>query len=259
MRALSRTWTSPIARPGDGRESPHAVIRSTSLGLTLSALAVSAGVHAAAFAASARPRSVSEVAPAEPISVDVLTDPGPPVTPEPDATFSSPVDRPVSRAAPRANTPAPTRLAPTPARPAPGPPAPSSGPDDDVPHFSIAIGPAIEAARGVVPASSVAPGHEEGAAPASEDSVDVRAHLARGLPPVYPRDARAAGIEGDVLLELIVGVSGAVESARVTAGVGNGLDESALRAASAFRFEPASKGGRPVRVRMRWPVRFRLD
>ena len=244
--------------PGQGRDPPHAVIRSTSLGLTLSALAVSAGVHAAVFVGSAGPRDVSDGAP-EVISVDVLTDPGPPVAPEPDATSSPPVDRPVSRAAPRANASSPALPGPRPARRAAGATAPSNGADDDLPHFSMAIGPAIGAARGVVPASSIAPVHDEGAALVPEDSVDVRARLARGVPPIYPLDARAAGVEGDVLLELVVGVSGAVESARVTAGVGSGLDESALRAAYAFHFEPASKSGRPVRVRMRWPIGFRLD
>lgn len=128
-----------------------------------------------------------------------------------------------------------------------------------MPHFSMAIGAATDGAHGVVSLSTAAPEHEGGAALVAEDAVDVRARLVRGLPPAYPGGARAAGVQGDVVLELIVGLSGAVESARVAGSVGHGLDEVALRAASAFRFEPASKGGRPVRVRMLWPMRFRLE
>ena len=49
--------------------------------------------------------------------------------------------------------------------------------------------------------------------------------------PAYPDSARADGVEGDVRLELVVDVSGVVESAGVVRGVGHGLDESALRVA----------------------------
>lgn len=67
------------------------------------------------------------------------------------------------------------------------------------------------------------------------------------------------GVEGTVHLELVVGVSGSVESARLVRGVGYGLDEAALRAARRFRFAAATKGGRPVRVRMGWSMQFRLQ
>ena len=70
--------------------------------------------------------------------------------------------------------------------------------------------------------------------------------------------ARANGVEGDVRLELVVGLSGAVESARVVRGVGHGLDDAALRAVEQFRFAPATKAGRAVRVRMGWSMQFRL-
>jgi protein TonB len=66
-------------------------------------------------------------------------------------------------------------------------------------------------------------------------------------------------VEGDVGLELVVGVSGAVESARIVHAVGHGLDESALRAVREYRFAPATKAGRAVRVRMGWSMQFRLQ
>lgn len=100
--------------------------------------------------------------------------------------------------------------------------------------------------------------HEPGPALISGQTVDARARLERGAVPTYPDAARADGVEGEVRLELVVGTSGLVESARVVHGVGHGLDESALRAARDFRFAPASMGGYPVRVRMGWSIQFRL-
>ena len=67
------------------------------------------------------------------------------------------------------------------------------------------------------------------------------------------------GVEGDVHLELIVGVAGGVESAHVVRGVGRGLDEAALGAVRQFRFAPATKDGHAVRVRMGWSMQFRLQ
>ena len=110
----------------------------------------------------------------------------------------------------------------------------------------------------LVSPTSVAPTYDSGA-PVPEQAVDGRARLVRGLAPAYPDSARADGVEGDVRLELVVDVSGAVESARVVRGVGHGLDESALRVARQFRFAPATKGGHPVSVRMAWSVQFRLQ
>ena len=130
---------------------------------------------------------------------------------------------------------------------------------DAVPHFTIAVGAAAEAYGVVAPQGSSAP-HETtiAAEPLAEAVVDGKARLVAGLSPGYPDEARSDGIEGDVRLELVVGVSGAVESARVVQGAGHGLDESALRAIRQFRFAPATKDGHPVRVRMGWSMQFRL-
>jgi TonB family protein len=62
-----------------------------------------------------------------------------------------------------------------------------------------------------------------------------------------------------VQLELVVGVSGAVEKARVVGAAGHGLDEAALAAAQKFRFSPATIAGKPVRVRMGYSIEFRLQ
>jgi protein TonB len=76
---------------------------------------------------------------------------------------------------------------------------------------------------------------------------------------VYPETARAAEIEADVLLELVVDGEGRVTGARPLAARDLGLTDAALRAVRAYRFTPAERAGRPVRVRMRWTVTFRLQ
>lgn len=88
--------------------------------------------------------------------------------------------------------------------------------------------------------------------------VGVPAKLASGAAATYPPDARADEIEGDVGLEIVVGEDGRVVDARVVVARGHGLDEAALAAVRAYRFSPARRDGRAVRVRMPWTVEFRL-
>jgi TonB family protein len=142
---------------------------------------------------------------------------------------------------------------------APAQAAPAEATNDAMPHFTIAVDEATTA-YGAVSSLGSTPPQEGGidAAPMPEALVDGRARLVAGVSPAYSDAARADGIEGDVRVELVVGVSGAVESARVVLGIGHGLDEAALRAVRQYRFAPALKAGRPVRVRMAWSMQFRL-
>ena len=77
-------------------------------------------------------------------------------------------------------------------------------------------------------------------------------------PVAYPPRARAAEIELDVPMEIVVDALGRVSEARVLRRSGYGLDEAAGRAVRAYRFSPAWRAGRAVAVRMRWMVQFRL-
>ena len=91
-----------------------------------------------------------------------------------------------------------------------------------------------------------------------ESSVSRPARLLACAGLAYPAEARAAEVEADVPLELVVDVTGAVIDARVLHSAGLGLDAAALTAVRRYRFTPAERGGHPVRVRMRWSVEFRL-
>ncbi len=75
--------------------------------------------------------------------------------------------------------------------------------------------------------------------------------------PVYPELARAAGIEGTVLVRVLVGEDGFVQRSLLLHGV-LGLDEAALDAAGTTVFRPAQQQGRAVAVWVVIPIEFRL-
>jgi protein TonB len=78
--------------------------------------------------------------------------------------------------------------------------------------------------------------------------------------PRYPRRAKADGIEGLVLVRIIIGTDGRVEPqhTRVVRSVPE-LDAAAISAVSQWRFSPAiGRQGRPVRVIVEIPVQFSL-
>ncbi len=65
--------------------------------------------------------------------------------------------------------------------------------------------------------------------------------------PAYTAEATTLHLEGTVTVKIHVSSSGSVTVLGVVAGLGHGLDESAVRAAQAIRFKPASDaGGNPV-------------
>jgi len=74
--------------------------------------------------------------------------------------------------------------------------------------------------------------------------------------PAYSDQARAAGVEGKVRIQLTVDVSGTVTAVRVLQGLGYGLDEAAIQAAKSARFEPAVRCGKPESSTFTIAMRF---
>jgi protein TonB len=74
--------------------------------------------------------------------------------------------------------------------------------------------------------------------------------------PKYTMEARQAEIEGVVRIQVTVDESGRVIAARVVSGLGYGLDESALAAAKATTFEPATQCGKAIVGTTILPFRF---
>jgi TonB family protein len=76
--------------------------------------------------------------------------------------------------------------------------------------------------------------------------------------PKYPEEAKAAGIQGTVVLDLIVDEHGAPTQIKVLSPLGYGLEESAMEAVSHWKYQPATLGGRPVKLVTRVTVNFSL-
>lgn len=76
--------------------------------------------------------------------------------------------------------------------------------------------------------------------------------------PEYPAAMRAAGVEGEVVVEFAVDATGHVTTAQVVRSTQREFEEPALRAVRKWRFEPGRKDGRAVPFRMAVPIGFRL-
>ena len=77
--------------------------------------------------------------------------------------------------------------------------------------------------------------------------------------PSYNDKARAAKINGNVILRLIIREDGTAANVTVQRGLGYGLDEEAVRTVSAWRFTPATNAaGKPVPVWSTIEVTFRI-
>lgn len=75
----------------------------------------------------------------------------------------------------------------------------------------------------------------------------------------YPDLARQAGIEGKVMVSIVIGIDGKVENASVLSEDGNvGFGNAALEVVRKCQFTPAMQRDKPVRVRMSMPITFRL-
>ncbi|HLU50265.1 MAG TPA: energy transducer TonB [Planctomycetota bacterium] len=78
--------------------------------------------------------------------------------------------------------------------------------------------------------------------------------------PDYSLIARRRGWEGTVTLELWIDTDGSVYRVDVLETSGRDVfQDAAVEAARVWRFEPAERGGRPVRCRMRQVIHFSLE
>lgn len=75
--------------------------------------------------------------------------------------------------------------------------------------------------------------------------------------PKYPELARKAGLEGQVVVRVLIGTDGRVQKAEIVKSIPM-LDEAALEAAKQYVFTPAEQRDKRVRVWMNIPIRFKL-
>jgi len=82
--------------------------------------------------------------------------------------------------------------------------------------------------------------------------------LQREVKALYTDDARRQGIEGDVVLEIVVRRDGSVGDVRIKRSLDRGLDQRAIEAVRQWRFAPARRQGVAVDVIVEVAVGFKL-
>lgn len=76
--------------------------------------------------------------------------------------------------------------------------------------------------------------------------------------PSYTPEAKAAQIQGGVVLNLVVNAQGRADDIKVTQSLDPGLDANAVAAISQWLFKPGMKDGQPVDVAVTIEVNFKL-
>src|SRR5258706_4926708 len=77
--------------------------------------------------------------------------------------------------------------------------------------------------------------------------------------PIYTELARRARVTGTVIVEAIIDEQGNVTNTRVLKGLPMGLEQAAVDAVSTWKFKPATREGKPVRVYYVLTVNFQVD
>jgi len=225
------------------------------------------------YALSRLPRRVEPHPRPATVAIRVVAPPPPPEPPPEPQAPRPPEPRPVPHERPKARptTPPPSQTPPPPREAPPPEPTPSEG-TSTTPVFGVSMESTSQAGSGpAMPVGNSARPQARREAAASAEPV---AALAPPVPAYevttmplpqgrcagrYTDEAKAAGIEGTVVLDLIVGENGRVREVSVVSGLDHGLSAAAVTAIKECRFSPGEKDGKAVPVRIRgFKIRFVL-
>ncbi|HWF89716.1 MAG TPA: TonB family protein [Pyrinomonadaceae bacterium] len=92
----------------------------------------------------------------------------------------------------------------------------------------------------------------------TEKEVDVKAEITARPDPEYTREAQRVGVQGLVVLKVLLLGNGKLDRVRVVRRLPYGLTENAILAACEIKFKPAIKGGQPAPqwVTVQYPFRL---
>ncbi|MGA7109003.1 MAG: energy transducer TonB [Terracidiphilus sp.] len=100
--------------------------------------------------------------------------------------------------------------------------------------------------------------HPEGKGPVRVSSMVVAGLLLNKSVPAYPAIAKAAGVEGTVVLQATISKTGTIENLRVVSGPAM-LQQAALDAVRSWKYRPYLLNDAPVEVETTVNVVFRMD
>jgi TonB family protein len=117
--------------------------------------------------------------------------------------------------------------------------------------------PADDSAANYNPPADALPAH------ATADPVRVAGSVAAGMVisrinPIYPEEAKAAGVQGSVILKAVVSKAGTVDSLQVVSGP-PALTTSAIDAVKRWKYSPYLLNGQPTDVQTTIAVNYTLD
>jgi protein TonB len=140
----------------------------------------------------------------------------------------------------------------------------STAPDDGPPQDFSKVGSGMvgDGTGGAPFVGTAVPAVVTVAAPHSDKPMRVSAGVTVGLlmapiRPVYPQIARAAHVEGAVVVEAIISKAGRIESLNVVSGSGL-LRQAAIDAIQAARYQPYRLNGEPMEVQTTITVNFKI-
>jgi TonB family protein len=187
-------------------------------------------------------------------------------------------EQPVRSAEPEPPVVAPDPPAPEPAPPAPAPaaiaPVATVAADDQTrpgvldEGAAASQGPGANGGSGTGEGTGMGEGAGSGIGPGSGGGMGggpfrpgsgvTPPRLLHEVKPDYTDEARRRGLNGEVVLEVVVQRDGRVGDIRVIQGLGGGLDRRAIDAVRQWRFAPGERLGTPVDVLVEVAVEFRL-
>ncbi len=139
-----------------------------------------------------------------------------------------------------------------------------AGPAVDAPPITIfnlgntaaSLPPGINSAAAAGPHVTVAPAARSATPPRISSGVSA-GNLIAPLRPEYPSIAKAAHVEGTVVVDAIISRSGSIESARAVSGPPM-LQAAALAAVRQARYRPFLLNGQPTEVQTTITINFRM-
>jgi protein TonB len=201
--------------------------------------------------------------------VETPPPPDPPPPPPPEPTPPPPIPEP-PRVKPKPTATPRVTQTPTPQIESPATPLDTTSTTADPnakPKFGVSMSSTSTAGKVDVPVGNTSrptpdtgtPGEVKPLPPAAAHEV-TKMPLPQGrCAGKYTEAARAAGIEGVVVLDVIVDETGRTRDITVVSGLDHGLTEAATAALRACRFTPGERAGQRVPVRVRgFKIRFLL-
>lgn len=184
--------------------------------------------------------------------------------PEPEPTPPPVEEKPVQPIP----EPVPEKVKPIPQKPVqapkkPTPPKIESSPAQTAeiapPSLSNPVPSQTGTVSGKTSAATKSMGHGGSAGPVASAFGDAGGpSFVRRVMPKYPEMARRRGLEGMVVLRLVIGVSGELKDVQIVEGAERYFEEAALAAVKASRYAPATKNGQSIECSALLPIRFAL-